>query len=577
MPITTPEFTDISVTTPTAGETETYTVIDRSWYMVSCNLTGGGGGGGAGDDTGGVGGGGGGQSAELLRNACSILLNPGDTIAYVVGSGGAGASTSAEDGGNGTPSTLDIYRGTYPPVFPDPVPTLLISFNTENGIGGTSGTSSGIPGSGGAGGNGGAPGADGEYGPGGAGGGLGSIGVGGAGGSVGSNPGIKGGDGQVRFLLVAADIMGSDAGPYVGLAATTCTVNSSTLYGDVGSLNGTTLTSSTVVLPGIQHVVNDTSTQNAVTSSLGTQQFLLGSNVTPFTTYTGQALGGAGLEYLEPGIYNWLGSANITNTFTLSGQGLYVFQSSGTWTTLANTNIDCVNGARPENAYFVSSGNITINSTPSPNQIFGNFIAGGDLLASGPITNILSRFHAPAGSVNIGQVGKLALPDSWCYAKGTKILTTRGYVAIEDIQTDDLVVTRGVIDDDGNVQDSEESAKAVTYVGKFVMSSLGKHSYPVCFKAGSLGTNTPFEDLVVSPNHAILIHGRKTSANWFINNDTVYSMSDLNTMEYYVIELTDHSVIVANGVLSESMLGDRKAFVTVCKNESLIASMLPVA
>jgi hypothetical protein len=40
-------------------------------------------------------------------------------------------------------------------------------------------------------------------------------------------------------------------------------------------------------------------------------------------------------------------------------------------------------------------------------------------------------------------------------------------------------------------------------------------------------------------------------------------------MEYYVIELEEHSVIDANGALSESMLGDSAAFISVCEPKKI--------
>lgn len=571
------EYADITVTDP-SNVAEIYTVLEGTWYMISCRVTGGGGGGGAGDVTDGKGGGGGGQSNELLNDACSVLLTGGDIIEYFVGAGGARGSSIGEDGHNGVTSSIFIKRDG----------NTLISFESHFGSGGKSGSNGGA---GGAGGDGGEAGGNGSSSGGGRGGGtlgLETIGIGGGGGGIPSEPGVSGNDGEVHFVIVKANVMGPDADLFVALASNICTINSSVVYGDVGSFSGTTvLNATTLISPSV--VLDGSNCSGAVSSSLATHAFLLDSNIIPVVPYlednTGYPLG-TYYSTLSAGVYTWRGHARINETFTLDGPGLYVFQAindyvyttdSGTWTSETSVDMKCINGAHPKDVYFVSTSDISINPTASSNTILGNFIAGGNIVVSGPTTNIFSRFQAPAGSVTIGQVEFLAPPSSFCYAKGTKILTTRGYVAIEDIQTDDLVVTKGVIDDDGNVQDSEESAKAVTYVGKFVMSSLGKHSYPVCFKAGSLGTNTPFEDLVVSPNHAILIHGRKTSANWFINNDTVYSMSHLNTMEYYLIELTEHSVIVANGILSESFLGDRNAFVTVCKNESLIASMLPVA
>lgn len=555
-----------------------YTVPSGSWYMVSCKMAGGGGGGGAGFPPAlaeGAGGGGGGEAEEVVFNVCSHLLTGGYTIDVTVGTGGAGAPDTTVNGDNGNASVLSIFDGPFGPMLP--APTLIASFATGYGSGGTSATDEFTPGSGGIGADGGAGGSNGGYdGTPGAGGNNGTPGApGGDGGSASQNMGLPGSNGYVQFVLMSADVFGTDISGFVAVANTTCTINQSSIFGDVGSITGTTLTSSTV--NGTVYPDADAAVSNALVAAEGARAGLIDPNfVTPTTEYTGSALGGV-IPTLSAGVYYWSGAANVDSTFSLDGPGIYVFQSAGTWKINANANIVCTNGARPEDVYFVSGGNITVNPTVFPKQIFGNYIAGGDLSAIGPTQYIFGTLFSPAGYVNINQLNNLRLPSAWCYAKGTKVLTARGYIAIEDISTDDMIVTRGLIDSDGNVPDSVESVQPVVYVGKFTMNRLNKMSYPVCFKKDSLGKDMPFEDLIVSPNHALFIDGRRTAADWFINNDTIYQMSHLQKMDYYVIELPAHSVIVVNGALSESMLGDRNAFVTVTKNESLIESMIPAA
>lgn len=552
--------------TPGSGS---YTVPSGNWYVVSCYIAGGGGGGGGGSD--GYGGGGGGQSAFVLKNACSKLLTGGDTISYTIGSGGA-AGSAGNPGLDGTASSVS-FSGT--------------SFSTGYGVGGTA-ASAGGGGTGGASTDTGAPGGDAGFsdvggdGGGGAAGGSGSDGTvgiapgGGGGGGADGFAGGAGADGRVTFILLAADVLGTRVTPFIACAGTNLNIQTSTLVeGDVGAGSSISITDPSVV-HGTIHTVNDVATQNALTDIASVYTLL--SGLPAISDFTGFALGAdAGapnpdLRSLPPGVYSWSGAAQVINNFTLNGAGIYIFKVAdgggipGTFRVENGSKILLSSGATIDNVYFVTQSGIDVRSSDSA---LGNFVTAGNITAN-PVGALFmyGRLLSSAGSVTIGRL-EGRLPTAFCYAKGTGILTERGYVAIDEIQKDDKVVTKGSFDASGKVIFSENTLKRVTFIGKFVIPNVTQRTAPVCFTTGSIGENVPSKDLIVSPNHSIIFNGNRVSAEWFVNGTSVYRMSDVKLMEYYVIELEDHSVIDANGALSESMLGDSSAFISIHEPEKI--------
>jgi len=89
---------------------------------------------------------------------------------------------------------------------------------------------------------------------------------------------------------------------------------------------------------------------------------------------------------------------------------------------------------------------------------------------------------------------------------------------------------------------------------------LNKSSYPICFTRGSLGPNTPNNDVFVSPNHGVLVNNKFVSAKLLVNGKSIYQDMSMNEIKYYHIELADHHVIVADNMTAESFV-DSNAFV----------------
>ena len=149
-----------------------------------------------------------------------------------------------------------------------------------------------------------------------------------------------------------------------------------------------------------------------------------------------------------------------------------------------------------------------------------------------------------------------------CYLKGTLILTKNGWKPIEEIKKGTKVLTKGKIQKLKYVDIHAESQfTPVLWASKFKVATLNNKSYPICIKKDALGENIPFKDLYVSPNHGLLINGKRVLAKKLINETTIYQDKTWKEVEYYHLECDKHCAIFANGVLAESYLNEQNRFV----------------
>jgi hypothetical protein len=224
------------------------------------------------------------------------------------------------------------------------------------------------------------------------------------------------------------------------------------------------------------------------------------------------------------------------------------------------------NGALASNIFWLAQGNtptggILWSNTIGSHTYYGTYISlvdeiglnnqgstidGNLFLASGSSSQINLEGN---GSIVNGQGGPVV-----CFLKGTKILTQRGHIAIENIQISDRVVTKGKILNNETLANDNFKLEPIVWVSNFNVPKLNVDSYPICIKQNALGPNRPFEDLYVSPNHGIIINGKLVPAKNLANGITIYQDCSKDSITYYHLELKKHSAIVANGVLSESFL-----------------------
>jgi len=155
-----------------------------------------------------------------------------------------------------------------------------------------------------------------------------------------------------------------------------------------------------------------------------------------------------------------------------------------------------------------------------------------------------------------------------CYRKGTRIATRTGYKAIEDIELGDEIVTVGDIattyNDEFHIRFNEmPKTKRVIARGSYKVAVTSEKTAPICICRNALGENRPKNDLYVSPEHKIISErGTWRKAKDLVNGSTIIQDRLLRDVEYWHLELEQHSVIMVENVLSESyrIYGEPKVF-----------------
>ncbi|MDE4134972.1 Hint domain-containing protein [Phaeobacter sp. QD34_3] len=156
-----------------------------------------------------------------------------------------------------------------------------------------------------------------------------------------------------------------------------------------------------------------------------------------------------------------------------------------------------------------------------------------------------------------GQRGARATPDSGmiCFTPGTLIQTPDGDRPVERLREGDRVLTR----DNGPQRIQWIGARRMTGARLFVYP----HLRPVRLRAGALSGGRPGEDLLVSPDHRLLLRGRHVQALFntpevlvaakdLINGSSIMTDMRVREVTYVHLLLEDHQVLWANGVESES-------------------------
>lgn len=158
--------------------------------------------------------------------------------------------------------------------------------------------------------------------------------------------------------------------------------------------------------------------------------------------------------------------------------------------------------------------------------------------------------------------GKIPVDPVTCFARGTMIATVNGDVAIQDLRAGDLVLTK------------DNGAQSIKWIGSSVVENLSllekEKVRPIRIKAGALGKNSPMTDLLVSPQHRVLIRsviaekmfGQKEvliAAKQLLQLDGIDVVSDMDTVEYFHMLFSAHEVVVSNGAETESLFTGAEA------------------
>lgn len=136
-----------------------------------------------------------------------------------------------------------------------------------------------------------------------------------------------------------------------------------------------------------------------------------------------------------------------------------------------------------------------------------------------------------------------------CFAPGTRILTTDGEVAVEDLAPGTEVVTAN-------------GSKPVKWIGRQTLKRNPSAAWhprvlPVCVSRGAIDDCTPSRDVFLSQDHSLFIDGALIPARHLVNGHSIrFDEAALasETLQYFHVEFDAHEVIYASGLPVESFL-----------------------
>ncbi|MEO0486059.1 MAG: Hint domain-containing protein [Pseudomonadota bacterium] len=143
-----------------------------------------------------------------------------------------------------------------------------------------------------------------------------------------------------------------------------------------------------------------------------------------------------------------------------------------------------------------------------------------------------------------------------CFVAGTMIATNKGPMRVEDLKPGHMVLSR------------DHGFKEIAWAGKKTLNrmdlQISPELRPIRIKANALGKGSPSQDLVVSPNHRMLVSGPEVAMNFGTDEVLVPAKFllhrpgiDLVTDEgvtYHHILFDRHEVVLSNECWTESFL-----------------------
>ncbi len=207
----------------------------------------------------------------------------------------------------------------------------------------------------------------------------------------------------------------------------------------------------------------------------------------------------------------------------------------------------------PDQSFIVTDGHqthtITLISVPDTGALLLMLV--GDLPPSDQdlwvVRTAIDRSPSAAGSRPAGGV--------ICFTPGTQLATPSGPQPIQSLRQGDRILTR------------DNGAQEILWTGSRRMTGARLHAMPhlrpIRFRRDAMGLDRPDQDLLVSPQHRMLVKGAAAQALFnsgevlvaaedLVNDHSITVDHSLREVIYIHVLLGQHNVIWANGLESES-------------------------
>ena len=325
----------------------------------------------------------------------------------------------------------------------------------------------------------------------------------------------------------------SGSGSQLDLSGT-LTVGTTLGVGELTIGPNATVTAATAVLQG--QLVNEGGLLSA-SQIINSGTLVAGGS----TAVASGAITGAGELLIDSGSTLDLGSA-VTNT-----QSIVFAATSGA---LVINDIADLQGVITQ---FAAGDQIFVETA-----VAASFHQSGSIISvfgNGSTLGVLDFANAALASNAANTSGALVDQVVACFAHGTRIATERGEVPVEHLMLNDRV----------QVIAPCRQSQRIVWIGQRTVDCSGHPApvkvWPVRVRAGAFGPGRPYEDLWLSPDHAVFIDEALIPVKYLINGTTISQVA-VEAITYYHIELPRHSVLLAEGLPAESYLdvGDRSNF-----------------
>ncbi len=270
--------------------------------------------------------------------------------------------------------------------------------------------------------------------------------------------------------------------------------------------------------------------------------------------------GDAGNDMLDGGIDNDLMYGGTGNDRALGGDGNdTVYGDAGNDVITGGAGADSLSGGDDRDLFVGGNTGDFVDGNEG-----GNDYDTLDLTGAGPLHIIYDALNPENGTVNFLDptdhhiTGTLTFKNIEnvipCFTPGTMIATPRGEVAVENLRVGDRIITR-----DNGMQE-------IRWLGRRELSwkdlASAPHLKPVLIRQGALGNGLPERDMLVSPNHRLLVANDRTAlyfdehevlvaAKHLVAGKGVHSV-DAAGATYLHFMCDRHEVVLSNGAWTES-------------------------
>ncbi|MEP4038891.1 Hint domain-containing protein [Pseudophaeobacter sp.] len=164
--------------------------------------------------------------------------------------------------------------------------------------------------------------------------------------------------------------------------------------------------------------------------------------------------------------------------------------------------------------------------------------------------NLLDGADSVVGTMSYSEIERI-IP---CFTPGTLIATPEGERRVEDLAVGDRIITR-----DNGIQ-------SIRWLGKRSLATAdlkaAEHLQPILIREGALGNGLPERDMMVSPNHRVLVANDKT-ALYFEDREVLVAAKHLtglagvdavetSSVTYIHFMFDQHEVVLSDGAWTES-------------------------